>query len=123
MISETTTVTRATTVTTQDNDDIPFAEATPIGLIIVETYGTSGEERDSNNFDLLNNNATRNHDDNNEGKEGDGDSWVSQWSDIKPADHHPTGMPPLDPRKVVLVIATLVFTAYLILVYYYYLVT
>lgn len=95
MISETTTATTATTA----EYDVPFAEATPIGLVF-QTYG-SGDDRDI----VPNTNDSK-----------DDDSWVSQWSDIILPQDQATQ---LEARKVVVVIATLVFTAYLMLVYYY----
>ena len=95
MISETTTATTATTA----EYDVPIAEATPIGLVF-QTYG-SGDDRDIIPSII---------------DSKDDDSWVSQWSDVILPEDEPTQ---LDPRKVVVVIATLVFTAYLMLVYYY----
>lgn len=103
MRSEATTVTTATTA----DYDVPFAEGTPIGLVILGSYG-SGDDRDTM---IAPNNSSNNND------SKDDDSWVSQWSDIVPPEDQHTVR--LDPRKVMIVIATLVFTAYLILLYYY----
>ena len=100
--------TETTTMTTESyGSEIPLAEATPIGQVpFSSSYGSIAIQVD--NGVLLGKYITC------DGNARDDDSWVSQWSGIVEEDQRPH----FDPRNVVLLIACLVLTAYLALVYY-----